>query len=93
MLLKKPFIVMGPKCFLIHLRQMGFRTFHDFWDEDYDGYAPKQKYLMILKLIKSLSKKSFEELDNMYQNMQEILDHNYNLLRMQTYNKNINYVS
>jgi len=92
MLLKKPFVVMGPKCFLIHLRQMGFRTFYEFWDEDYDGYEPQQKYLMILRLIDTLSKKSTSELEQMYQAMQPILDHNYNLLVNKNYTTAIDYV-
>ena len=91
MLLKKPFIHMGPKCFLIHLRQMGFRTFHDFWEEDYDGYRPDQRYAMILQLIDSLAKKSPQELLDMYNKMQPILDHNYNLLLEKKYSKKITF--
>ena len=91
MLLKKPFIVMGPKCFLIHLRQMGFKTFYDFWDEDYDGFEPTQRYKLILKLIDFLSTKSKNELFDMYANMKNILDHNYNLLQNKSFLKTINY--
>lgn len=83
---------MGSKCFLIHLRQMGFRTFHDFWDEDYDGHYPHDRYAKILKLIDELSKKSIEELQDMYTNMKPILDHNYNLLIEKKFTKEITYV-
>ena len=89
MLLKKPMIVMGPKDFLVYLRQMGFKTFYEFWDEDYDGYDCKDRYLKILKLIDDLAKKSINELETMYQRMQHILDHNYNLLQAQVYTKTI----
>ena len=92
MLLKKPFIIMGPKCNLIHLRQMGFQTFDMFWDEEYDGYGVRDKYLKILKLIDNLSNKSSDELAEMYAKMQPILDHNYNLLIEQKFSKTINYV-
>lgn len=91
MLLKKPFIIMGSKCFLIHLRQMGFRTFHDFWDEDYDGYQPNQRYNMILKLIDSLAAKSADELMDMYSKMKPILEHNYNLLLEKKFIKQVDY--
>ena len=91
-LMKKPFIIMGPKNFMIYLRQMGFRTFYEYWDEDYDGFSLKQRYKMILSLIDHLSHKSKNELDQMYQSMQEILDHNYNLLISKQYNTNIKYV-
>lgn len=91
MLLKKPFIVMGSKCFLIYLRQLGFRTFHDFWDEDYDGYAGKSRYRAILKLIDELAQR--QDFDTLYKGMQEVLDHNYNLLVTKSYNRNISYVA
>ena len=50
MLLKKPMIVMGSQDCLNYLRQMGFRTFGDFWDETYDGYKGRERYLRILDL-------------------------------------------
>lgn len=89
MLLKKPMIVMGPENFLVYLRQMGFKTFYEFWDEDYDGYNCKDRYLKILKLIDDLAKKSINELEKMYWDMQYTLDHNYNLLLTQTFNRKI----
>jgi hypothetical protein len=89
MLMKKPFIVMGPTNFLIYLRQMGFKTFYEFWDEDYDGYAPRWKFQKIIELIDVLSKKTQSELYQMYQDMQPILDHNYELLVNRTYKKQI----
>lgn len=92
MLMKKPFIIMGPENFLIYLRQMGFRTFHDFWPEEYDGYENKPRYHMILDLIEMLSKKSKQELRTMYADMSEILNHNYDLLVSQGYTTNIEYV-
>jgi hypothetical protein len=92
MLLKKPFIIMGPKCYLIHLRQMGFKTFYEFWNEEYDGYGLRERYLLILNLIDDISKKSLKELQDMYTGMQYILDHNYNLLLEQSYNKQLDYV-
>jgi len=92
MLLKKPFITMGPKCHLIHLRQMGFRTFGSFWNEDYDGYGIKHKYTKILDLIDTLSSRSTDQLAQMYADMQPILDHNYNLLIEKKFSKTINYV-
>lgn len=92
MLLKKPFIHMGPKCFLIHLRQMGFQTFHEFWDEDYDGHGMKQRYERILTLIDSLAVKSTDELEDMYNRMQPILDHNHNLMLTRGWKRDITYV-
>jgi len=89
MWMKKPFIVFGSRDYLCYLEQMGFKTFQTlddrFWSEDYDGYEGKERYIRILALIDKLAKKSKDELQEMYQLMQPILDHNYNLLVTQSY--------
>lgn len=92
MLMKKPFILMGAKCFLIHLRQIGFKTFHDFWDEEYDGYGMGERYTRILKLIDTLAGKSADELEQMYADMQPILEHNYQLLIKAGFATKVTYV-
>jgi len=93
MWLKKPFIIFASKDYLCYLRQMGFKTFQtptlDFWSEDYDGYEGRERYIRILALVDELAKKSKEELQELYQAMQPILDHNYNLLQTQSYNTTI----
>jgi hypothetical protein len=93
MLMKKPFILMGPINNLIYLRQMGFKTFYEYWDEDYDGFSPRLKFQKIIQLINNISKKSKSELCAMYQDMQHILDHNYNLLVSKKYIKQITLVN
>ena len=92
MLLKKPMIVMGPAHYLEHLRQLGFRTFGDFWDESYDGYEGADRYSKILKLINELSQLSLEQLEIMYWDMQHTLDHNHNLLVSDSFNRTITHV-
>lgn len=87
MLLKKPFIVMGSQNYLEYLRQLGFWTFDHFWDEQYDGYSGRDRYLKIVKLIDDLSKKSQQELYDMYCTMQYVLDHNYDVLTSGKYKK------
>jgi len=80
MLLKKPFIVFSSKDFLEYLRQMGFRTFSDFWDEDYDGYEQGDRLRKIYSVIDYIGSKSIDELEAMYWDMKYTLDYNYNLL-------------
>ena len=92
MWLKKPFIVFASKNYLDYLRQMGFRTFSDFWPEDYDGFDGRDRYIKILELIDNLAQKPIDELETMYWDMQYTLDHNYNLLLTQTYKKEITYI-
>lgn len=88
-LMKKPFIAMAPENYLEYLRQMGFKTFYDFWNEDYDGYAEKLRFEKILALIDTIAKKSPRELFDLYDAMQNILDHNYDLLTSQKYSTKI----
>ena len=93
MLLKKPMIVMGPKDYLVYLRQMGFKTFYEFWDEDYDGYSDRDRYLHILQLIDLLAKKSKEELYDMYIEMEYVLEHNFNLLKTKQFNTRVEFIN
>jgi hypothetical protein len=89
MWLKKPFIVFGSKNYLEYLRQMGFRTFGDFWNEDYDGYEGPERFKKICELIDQIATKSHNELKTMYWDMTYSLDHNYRLLISQSYNTRI----
>ena len=93
MLLKKPMIVMGSQDSLEYLRQMGFKTFNDFWDEEYDGFAQENRYHKILELIDQIAQHPIDALVDMYKRMQPILDHNYNLLISQSYKKTITKIS
>ncbi len=83
--LKKPFITFASKNYLEYLRQMGFRTFGDFWDESYDGYEGRDRYLRIIQLIDWIGSLKVYQLEKMYWDMQYTLDHNYNLLKTQQY--------
>jgi hypothetical protein len=89
MWLKKPFIVFGSKNYLEYLRQMGFRTFSDFWNEEYDGYEGPDRFKKILELLDTLALKSRDELEKMYWDMTYTLDHNYNLLSSKSFKTEI----
>jgi hypothetical protein len=89
MMLKKPFMVFASRDYLAYLRQMGFQTFHDFWDEDYDGFETRDRLLRMYQVIQYIASRSQDELADMYQQMQPILEHNYDLLMSQRYNNTI----
>lgn len=92
MMLKKPFIIFSSKDFLVYLRQMGFRTFADFWDEDYDGYEQGDRLKKTYQLIDKIAAMSLSQLQTMYWDMQYTLDHNYNLLMEKKFNRLITQV-
>jgi hypothetical protein len=77
--LKTPFIVQGPKYFLHRLRDLGFKTFSDYWDEGYAEDPSDWQLNEIIKLVDHLSKKSSDELYDMYKKMTPILEHNYSV--------------
>ena len=85
--LKKPFVVFASRDYLCYLRQMGFKTFNDFWSEEYDGYEDRDRFELIIKLMNTLAAKSQKELTEMYWNMKSVLDHNFELLKTQSYIK------
>ena len=89
MLLKKPFIIFGSCNCLEYMRQMGFRTFSDFWDEDYDGYEGADRLHRIQQLIDSIASMPINQLESMYWDMQYTLDHNYELLMTKTYTNKV----
>jgi hypothetical protein len=89
MWLKKPFIIFASRDYLEYLRQIGFKTFNNFWDEGYDGFDGADRLHKIQALIDNIAQKSIRELEKMYWDMQYTLEHNYNLLMTQTYQKKI----
>ena len=81
MLMRTPFVVHGPQNFLPRLRALGFRTFDTWWDEGYSEDPPDYQLKEITNIIKQLAKKSVDELQAMYADMQSVLEHNYQLLK------------
>lgn len=78
--LRTPFIVQGPTYFLHRLRDLGFKTFSEYWDEGYSEDPPNWQQTEIMKVIDYLAKKSSNELYEMYKSMNSILEHNYSTL-------------
>ena len=59
---------------------MGFKTFDQFWDESYDDcYDHEERMRKILKVIDYVDQKSIEELRLIYEQMTDILEHNFAL--------------
>jgi hypothetical protein len=89
MLLGKPFLAFASVNYLAYLRQMGFRTFADFWSEDYDGYEGRERLIKIFSVIDFLSSMSISQRETMYWDLQYTLQHNRNLLASRGWNNNI----
>jgi hypothetical protein len=77
-----PFIVFGPQGFLSTLKSdFGFQTFDAWWDESYDQYQNYERIEKIYKIIDRLDQCSTDDLTTMYQQMQPVLQHNFQQLQ------------
>ena len=77
--LKQPFILMGCAHNLSYLKEYGFKTFDQWWDESYDEIEdPIQRLQKICEVIEDISNRSDSDLEQLLLEMQEILDYNYN---------------
>lgn len=74
---KTPFIVQGPVNYLHNLKQLGFKTFNDWWDESYDEDGGLTAIETIKRNINMLSTR---DVAHMYTEMQDILEHNFQRL-------------
>ncbi len=73
----KPFILVAPPHCLKYLKESGYQTFDQFWDESYDQIEDHGERLKkILELIKSILDKPLPELHNLYEQMMPVLEHN-----------------
>ena len=72
----KPMLVYGPRYFLARLRTMGFKTYHDLWDESYDFYQGAERWQAIQMVMRSISEQTSEQQYQMLAHAHEIACHN-----------------
>lgn len=71
-----PFIVQGPKFFLHALRDLGFETFHPWWDEGYAEDPADWQTKEIKQLIDRIASTNEDTVKTWYNEMAPVLDHN-----------------
>ena len=77
----RPFIMVGPPGSLALMRQDGFRTFGEFWDEDYDNCLNHQMRLeKIFDVLLEIQSWDIEKCKLVHRAMHDILFHNYNMI-------------
>ena len=82
---RTPFIMVAPPYSLEYMRELGFKTFHDFWDESYDTEPDHaMRFFKLYELFEYLDSLENSELQAMYSDMTEILDHNHDHFLRQT---------
>lgn len=79
---KKPFIVVAPPKTLEYIKSFGFKTFDNFWDESYDDTLNHgERLAKIFDLIENINNMSMMELRSMYDDMLNIVEHNFNIYK------------
>lgn len=77
----QPFLLLAGRGNLAYLREYGFKTFGDYWDESYDTIAdPSERVGAVVKIIEDLSNLTHTQQQNMRKDMQPIIEHNFNHL-------------
>jgi hypothetical protein len=71
-----PFVVFGPQNYLQNLRRLGFKTFNDVWDEEYDNHEGASRLHHMEKLLDRISQFSVAEMNTILNNTKDILEHN-----------------
>lgn len=73
-----PFIMVGQPYSLYNLKKEGYATFSKWWDESYDTELDNIKRMeKIMQNVNAICKLDKYSLINMYKDMREVLEHNY----------------
>lgn len=76
---KRPFMLLGAPGNLEYLKTYGFKTFDRWIDESYDKEKDNSRRIeMVIGELEKLNRLSPNELNLMYLEMSEILEHNFN---------------
>ena len=78
----QPFVLVGAPYSLKHLKDLGFRTFEDFWDESYDLTVDhNQRLKKVMETCNQISNFTHKETLEMRKLLQARLEYNFNLLK------------
>jgi hypothetical protein len=77
--LKQPFVLVGGTGCLKYLQSYGFKTFDNWWSEDYDSIIDDQERMQACAdIVNWIGTKDISELEQMRNTMKEVLNYNYN---------------
>lgn len=73
----QPFIMLAAPNGLQHIKDMGFKTFDQFWDESYDSETDHTiRFLKITQQVRKIAEWTQEELNQFVIDVQPILEFN-----------------
>jgi hypothetical protein len=85
----RPFIVVGPAYSLKMLKDDGFKTFDEFWDESYDDKINHEsRFIKLFDLFEEINNWPIKKCREIHRKMLPILEHNRNLInsKLHTFN-------
>jgi hypothetical protein len=77
---RTPFIVQGPKNYISNLRRLGFKTFGQWFDESHEQDDYSHQPAEICVTLNRISQYSIVELEGIYIDMHDTLEHNYQVM-------------
>ena len=79
---KHPFIIIGGKGVLQSMRELGFKTFSEFWDESYDECAnPEERMRRLYAIVQQIGSWTPEQIVEFRRSVKPILDYNFQKLK------------
>jgi hypothetical protein len=82
---KHPFILVGVPGALKAMREFGFKTFSEFWDESYDETTDHMERLSkIITICKEIGNWDHDKILDFKRRVKPILDHNFQMLKSNT---------
>lgn len=75
---KRPMLIAGPRYSVATLRDLGFKTWNNFWNEDYDNDQYfYQRANKIVNILKNYSTIPINELKSICYEMENVLEYNF----------------
>lgn len=85
---RKPLIVYAPRNFLLNLKNIGFKTFGNLWDESYDELEGPERYFAMMKIVKEICMLPKTQQLQLYQQSKDICEYNrFHLMKIVTSKK------
>jgi hypothetical protein len=80
---KHPFILVAGAGALEYLQSLGFKTFNEFWSEEYDNedVSPDERMRRIREVFKVISSWDHNQILDFKRRVKPILEHNFNLIK------------
>ena len=77
---KHPFILVGAAGALQSMRDLGYKTFAEFWSEEYDTIKdPRARMREIVRICEDIGKWNSEQILDFKRRVKPILDHNFTM--------------